>query len=221
MSDLMEINGLDQSLPVDDTAILNKVDAIIEASIEMKNPYHALDFGRDLIQVSQLSGIALAKLFYLLKDIWDGFEIGDDFDTVAYAYVGRSKDTVDRYVRVWEMYEHKLIPEEFETEIRQKNIKDQIYIASMSAQGYEPDDDEWQEIVDAPDYNSVSAQVRKIKGKKPRKSALLIFISEDGSLTAEQKGITQYVGFLNIDESGDIREKAIQRLLRTAGVLQR
>jgi len=88
----------------------------------------------------------------------------------------------------WEMYEKKFIPKEFEDEIRGKNIKDQIYIATLPAQGYEPDEDEWQDIVDAPDYNSVSAKVREIKGKEPTRSALLIFISEDGTLSAQQEG---------------------------------
>jgi hypothetical protein len=105
MSELMELNGLDQSLPVDDTAILQRVEEVVSESIEMKDVYHALDFGKGLIQVSQLSGMALAKLFYLIRKNWDVFEIGDNFHDVAYSYVGRDKNTVNRYIRVWEMYE--------------------------------------------------------------------------------------------------------------------
>jgi hypothetical protein len=208
-------------MPIDDTAILERVDQVVGESLEQKDVYIALDFGRGLIQVSQLSGIALAKLFYLLRDKWELFELGDDFDSVAYSYVGRSKATVDRYVRVWEMYEKNIIPEKFEEEIRQKNIKDQIYIATLPAQGYEPDEDEWQDIVDAPDYNSVAKKVRDIKGKEPTKSALLIFMGEDGTLSAQQEDETQFVGYLNVDDAGDIAEKAIQRIIRSVGILQR
>jgi hypothetical protein len=174
-----------------------------------------------LIAFSQLSGIALAKLFYLIRENWEVFEIGDNFEDVAYARVGRTKDTVDKYVRLWEMYENKTIPAEFIEDIRQKNVKDQIPIANMLSQGYEPDEEQWQDIVDAPDNSSVLRAVRDIKGTEPRKSALLLFIKEDGSLIAEQEGVSQYVGWLNIDEAGDIAEKGIQRLLRSAGVLQR
>jgi len=221
MTDLMELNGLDQSLPVDDTYILNRVEEVVRESIERKDVYHALDFGKGLIQISQLSGIALAKLFYLLRENWDVFEIGDNFKDVAYSYVGRDRATVDRYIRVWEMYEKKLIPDQFVEDIRQKNIKDQIYIASMTAQGYEPEENDWQDIVDAPDYTSVSVKVREITGKEPRPNALLIYLTSDGTLQAEQEGHIEFVGYLNIEEGGDIAQKAIQRLLKSAGVLER
>jgi hypothetical protein len=221
MSDLLEVNGLDQALSVDVTPMLEKIDEVVEESIKRGDVYYALDFGVNLIQVAQLSGMGLAKLFYLLRENWDKFEIGDDFDSVAYSYVGRTKTTVDRYVRVWEMYENKIIPPEFEEEIRQKNIKDQIRIASLPAQGYEPTEKQWQEIVDAPDYNSVGVIARKIEGKEPRKSALLIFISPTGELSAQQEGIIEFVGYLAVDEAGEVAEKAIQRLLKSAGVLQR
>ena len=219
--DLLVLNGLDQSLPVDDNWMLQKVDEIINESLRQKDPYIALDFGKNLIQISQLSGIGLAKLFHGLRENWYIYEIGDDFDDVAYDHVGRSKATVDRYVRVWEMYEQNLIPEDLSDEIRQKNIKDQIPIASLLSQGYEPDEDEWQELADAPDHASVSAKVREIKGKEPRKSALLIFISSDGNLSAQQEGHVEFVGYLNIDDEGLIADKAIQRLLKSAGVLSR
>ena len=221
MSDLMEINGLDQAMPIDDTAILKRVEEVVHEAIEKGDVYVALDFGKGLIQVSQLSGIALAKLFYMLRERWEIFEVGDDFDAIAYDYVGRTKATVDRYIRVWEMYEKKLIPAEYEEDVRQKNIKDQIHIATLPAQGYEVSDDEWQDIVDAPDYNSVSAKIREIKGKEPSKSALLIYIDSDGNLSAQQEGETQFVGYLDVDEAGDIAEKAIQRIIRATGILER
>lgn len=221
MSDLIEVNSLDQSLPVDYEQTLSKIDEVVQESIEMKDAYYALNFGVKLIQMAQLSGMGLAKLFYLLRENWEIFELGDSFDNVAYSYVGKSKATVDRYIRVWEMYEERIIPKEFEEEIRQKNIKEQIYIATLPAQGYEPSKEDWQDIVDAPDYNSVSAKVREIKGEEPRKSALLIFISETGELSAQQEGEVQFVGYLDVNDAGDIAEKAIQRIIRSVGVLQR
>jgi len=218
--DLLELNGLDQSLSVDTEPMLEKIDEIVQESIERGDVYYALNFGKGLIEVAQVSGMGLAKLFYLLKENWDKFEIGDDFESVAYSYVGRTKDTVDKYIRVWKMYEDSTVPLKYADDVLQKNIKDQIPIANMLAQGYEPDEKQWQQIVDAPDYTSVGAVVRDIKGKEPRKSALLIFIDDDGNLNAQQEGETQFVGYLN-EEPGDIAEKAIQRIIRAAGVMQR
>jgi hypothetical protein len=174
-----------------------------------------------LRQIAQLSGIALAKFFYLIRENWDEYEIGDDFDDVAFDYVGVAKETVDRYVRVWKMHELKLIPEQFAEDIRQKNIKDQIPIATAVAQGYEINEDDWQELVDAPDNTTVGAKVREIKGKEPSKSALLIFLTSDGTLSVTQEGETEFVGYLNVDDAGLIAEKAIERIKRSAGILLR
>jgi hypothetical protein len=219
--ELLVLNGLDQSLPVDDNLMLQRVDEIMDESLREKDPYIALNFGKSLIIVSQLSGIGLAKLFYQMKENWDAYERKDDFDEIAYDYVGRTKGTVDRYVRVWKMYEQNLIPKNLSEEIRQKNIKEQIPIANLLAQGYEPDGEEWQELADAPDHASISAKIREITGAEPRKSAILIFMSENGELSAQQEGETQFVGYLDINDAGDIAEKAIQRLLKSAGVLLR
>jgi hypothetical protein len=86
---------------------------------------------------------------------------------------------------------------------------------------YELDEDDWQNIVDAPDFNTVNREIRDITGKKQYKNALNIFMSEDGTLNATQHDETEYVGFLNVEGADDIAWKAIQRLIRTAGVLQK
>jgi hypothetical protein len=221
MSELILLGGLDQSLPVEDDEILDKVDKIIAESLERKDVYYALNACKYIKQIAQLSGIALAKFFYLIHENWEQYEIGDNFNDTVADYVGVHSATVRKYVSIWKMHETKLIPEKFAEDIRQRNIKDQVPIATLVSQGYEVDDGDWQELVDAPDFTSISAKIRDIKGREPSKSALLIFINEDGTLTAMQEGETEFVGYLNIDDAGLIGDKAIQRLLKSAGVLER
>jgi hypothetical protein len=222
MSDLELLNGMDQSVPIDDGWILNKIDEIIADSIEQKDAYVALNSCRQLRQISQLTGVALAKLFYLIKKNWEIYEIGDNFSDTVADYAGVSSATVSKYVKVWSMYENKLLPPEVEDEIRQKNIKDQVPISTLVTEDeYELDEDDWQNIVDAPDFNTVNREIRDITGKKQYKNALNIFMSEDGTLNATQHDETEYVGFLNVEGADDIAWKAIQRLIRTAGVLQK
>jgi hypothetical protein len=221
MSDLILLNGLDQSLPVKDDWILDKVDEIIRDSLEKKDVYYALNSCKALKQIAQLSGIALAKFFYLIKQNWDEYEIDEDFDEIAFDYVGVHKNTVSTYTRVWQMHEADVIPESVSENIRQRNIKDQIPIALALDQGYNIREDEWEELSNAPDYTTVAAKIREIKGKEPRKSALLIYISDDGTITATQEGRSEFVGYLNVDDAGDIAEKAILRLIKSAGVLEK
>ena len=219
--EIILLNGLDQSLPINDDWILDKVDEIITESLEKKDAYFALNSCRALKQIAQLSGIALAKFFYLIKENWDEYEIGDDFDDVAFDYVGVHKATIDKYVRVWKMHKENLIPDEFSEDIRKRNIKDQIPIAIAIDQGYDIEEDDWQELSDASDFTAVSVKIREIKGKEPSRSALLIFLSDDGQISAMQEGETEFVGFLNIEGAGLIAEKAIQRITKSVGMLER
>ena len=221
MNDLILLNGLDQSLPIDDNRILDTVDEIIKESLKRNDVYYALNACRNVKQIAQLSGIALAKFFYLIKRHWDEYGIVDNFNDTVADYVGVHSATVNKYVKIWKMHETKLIPEKFAESIRQRNIKDQVPLATMLDQGYEPDESDWEDLDNAPDFTSISAKIREIEGKEPSRSALLIFLSDDGQLTAMQEGETEFVGFLNIEEAGLIADKAIQRIIRSAGVMER
>lgn len=222
MTDELELlDGIDQSVPVDDTVILQRVDEIIAESIDKKDGYIALNACRQLRQIHKLAGIALAKFFYLIKRNWEVYDIGDNFSDTVADYAGVNRATVSKYVEIWRMYEDKLIPKEFEEEIRQKNIKDQVPISSLVTNDeYDLDEEDWQKIVDAPDFNSVSREIRQITGKKPYSNALILYMSDDGTINAEQGGQMEYVGFLNI-EGGEIAQKATQRIIKSAGILRR
>ena len=222
MTDELELlDGIDQSVPVDDTVILQRVDEIIAESVQKKDGYIALNACRQLIQIKKLAGVALAKFFYLIRENWEIYEIGDSFDDTVADYSGVLPATVSKYVKIWSMYENKLIPAEFEEEIRQKNIKDQVPISNLVADDeYELDEEDWQSIADAPDFNSVSGKIREITGKKPYKNALMLFLSDDGTINATQGERTEYVGFLD-PEGGEISQKAIQRIIKSAGIMRR
>ena len=111
MTDELELlDGIDQSVPVDDTVILQRVDEIIAESVREKDGYIALNACRQLIQIKKLAGVALAKFFYLIKENWDVYEIGDSFDDTVADYSGVLPATVSKYVKIWSMYENKLIP---------------------------------------------------------------------------------------------------------------
>jgi len=222
MTDELELlDGIDQSVPVDDTVILQRVDEIIAESIQKKDGYIALNACRQLTQIKKLAGVALAKFFYLIRENWEVYEIGDSFNSLVAEYAGVLPATVSKYVKIWAMYEKKLIPAEFEEEIRQKNIKDQVPISNLVTDDeYKLDEEDWQSIADAPDFNSVTKEIRSITGKKPYSNALMLYLSDDGTINATQDGRTEYVGFLD-PEGGEISQKAGQRIIKSAGIMLR
>jgi len=214
--------GLDQYVPEtnDGNWLLEKVEKTILESIQEKKPQIALDLCKRLIQIGKLQGLGLAKVLYLIDKHWMEYDLDESFEEVAFADLGLHVHTVERYIKLWRMYELKKIPEEFESSIRQKNLMSQIPIANTIAQGYEIDNETWEELANAPDFSSVSEIVRDIKGKPPRKSSLQISMKRDGTLSAIQAGEYAHIGYLNIDDDTELCQSAIERIIRNAGILR-
>lgn len=217
--ELMLITPLDQSIDTDDLSILDRIDDILKEAIEQKNAYIALNACKSLIQVTKISGLGLAKILYFIHTHWKEFGIEDEFNDVVYEYIGLHKYTVSRYVQVWGMHQENKIPEKFEKEILQRNIKDQIPIATAIKQGYVIEEKDWNKLANASDFQEVSQIVREdIKGKERRKGTLQIFIDKMGAIWAKKEGIRKFVGSLEIRDEDEMVQQAIQRIISNSGM---
>ena len=218
--DLVLVTSFDQSIDTD-LSILDRIDKILAEAVEKKDAYIALNACKELVQVSKISGLGLAKMLYSIFTKWDEFGINDKFEDVVYEYVGLHKYTVHKYVRVWAMHEEKRIPAQFEQDILQRNIKDQIPIANALVQGYKIDDDNWEKLSNASDFNEVARIVREdIKGKEPSVDALRLYIDIVGAIYAYKGGQKRLVGALNIRDEDEIVKQAIQRIINNCGIME-
>jgi len=221
MDELLVTTGLDQPVPAHNEPILERVESIIKKSVEKRDAYIALEACKQLVEVAHLSGNALAKALYMIKVNWDKYDIDEPFENVAFAYIGLHKSTIERYISVHEMYVTKQIPSDLKDRIQQLNIKSQIPIAFALKQGYEIDRENWEELANAPDFSSVQQKIREIKGKEPRSGALVLMLEQDGTINVIYRGKTEFVGYLNVDSDNDAVQKAINRITKGAGILER
>lgn len=213
--------GLDQSSPADASWVLNKIDEIVQESIDKRDVNIALDVGAQIIAVGKISGLALAKLCYLVNKYWDAYAIQADFDDVVYPHLGVHPHTVERYIRIWKMFAEDKIPIQFEDSIQQHYMTELFPIANALEQGYEIDDETWQELSEAPDYATVSKIVREdVKDHPPRKNSIQIFIDNIGSLWAWKNGEKYYIGSLEVLDDEPAVQQSIARILRTTGIMK-
>ncbi len=218
--ELLVLTGLDQPIPADIKEILQRVEEIIRKSVEEHNAYTALDACKTLVQVSKVSGVALAKALYLIEKNWDNYDETDEFEDVAYVYIGLHKHTVERYIAVAKMYDQKLIPDGFADDMQQHNIKAQVPIALALEQGYEINDAEWEKLAHAPDLNTVSKILREeVKSKPPRKGSLQAWMDDLGSIWATYKGEKFFAGSLEVDSDEEAVQMLIERIKKGAGIL--
>ena len=221
--ELLMIGQFDQEIDVDDGWLLEKIDNIIQEALAKKDVYIALNSCKTLKSIIKTSGIGLSKLLYLIYHYWDEFGVEDEFEDIVFEYVGLHRHTVERYVRVWGMYAEHKVPKQFMAEIQKKNIKDQIPIANALVQGYTISQENWEALVEAPDYNTVAQIIMEdVKQQESRKSSLKIYVDERGTIWAKKgEAPRKFVGSLEIHSDEEIVKMAIQRIIKNTGMLER
>ena len=218
--ELLIISPLDQSLEMnDEDHIIEKIEGMILESIEEKDIKKAISICKQVYGIALLSGKALARILYLIQTNWHRFEMNDNFYDVMMSATGLSKKTLQTYPAVYSMEAENKIPEQYKDDIMSKGIHNLIPIAQALDAGYEIEDDEWQELIEAPDFSTLNAKMRDIKGKEPRSNALILMIDREGGLKAIKKDRQVYVGWLNIDDDDEVVQQAINRLIRGGGIL--
>lgn len=222
MSELFINGSRDQALPTDETEILTRVERVIQDSIDKQNAFIALNACRDLIAIQKLSGYALAKFLYMIKNNWTVYNLEESFEDTAYEYLGLHAYTIDRYLSVWSLREGGVVPEHLVESLFQRNIKDVIPIAKTIEQGFNINEDRWEELTTAADFTEVSKIIREdIKGMPPKRGSIQIEMDEVGTLWAWKDGDRYFIGSLELDDDDEVVQYAIKRLTSNAGVIKR
>ncbi len=220
MNDELELlSSLDQSVPVNIDGILEYLDNLSEASLEKKNPHILIDECAKLIAITQLSGLALAKLFYFLKTNWHRYDQQETFEEVAVPKLGRHPHTIDRYIKVWKLFAENYVPEPLQQEMKQRNIKELIPIGNAISEGHEFTEEEWEELSDAPDEGSVRRIIRDVKGQPPRAGSIQLVMDNIGTLWAYKDQERFFLGSLEVNDDEEVVQKAINRITKNSGIL--
>lgn len=218
-------SGLDQTLPMQkaQTDLLERVDAIIGQAVEDKNPDVAAGAMASLAGISRMSGLASAKFIYTFKFAWKNFPQSkvQSFEDYANDKLGYHKSTVKRYYNVWDMLVSHDIPKEYSDKLKLHPIRCLISIATMWTQGVQVDSNQWMKLANAPDPSTVNKIIREIKKVEPKTGSIQIEMSEDGTLYAWQNDKRYFIGSLNVDDTQEVVQKAIARLVGDGRVTEK
>jgi hypothetical protein len=213
-------SSLDQEMP-SEIWLLEDYDKKVAAAVEQRDVTILYDAIRDLREKAKAVGLTLAKMLYTASQCWEVFGIDEDFTRAFYEPVGLHQHTVERYVKVWSMFETRQIPESLEREFKDKNIKSLIPIAHAIDQGYEIGEGDWKRLAYAPDYASTARIVRDdIKNQEPRKNALQLFLKRDGSVVCYKGPFVETVAWLDVNNSSPVVQQAIERIKKNSGMLE-
>ena len=173
-----------------------------------------------LNDIDTVTGKAKAKLLWGMEIWFRQNRPTEDFaDHILSTTKIQNRKTVLEYVNMWQQVEDEYIPKK----IQERPMRDLVPIANMLAQGYEPSKKQWDEINLSTSSSELGDIIRKVKGKKARKSGMTIEMARDGSLYVWKNNKRSYVGFLDIKETDNDANvaKAIERIIIGAQIIRK
>ena len=224
MLDTIPTSSMDESVALVPSAqqdLFQKVDGLISTSLKQRDPLLALNGVSSLTGLERLVGLGKAKLLWSLESNWDLFQIEEDFHDFVTEHTSISRETVDRYILTWDMYEEHRVPERLVPAIMGRTMRDQVEIAKI-ADRVELTAGDWKEIAATTNGHELTEVKRKLTGQKPRKSGLILRLRRNGDIEAyDSDKKKHFVGFLERGKAKDdpIIQRAIERLTRSTGML--
>ncbi len=219
--DLLLIGNLDQSVPVDGDWAMSRIDEVLKQSLKEKNVDLALDMCKQLVAIGQVVGIGLAKALYFLQKNWEKYKIDEAFEDYVFDKIGKHRHTVERYVKIWGMFDNAVVPQQLIEEFQQKSVNELAPIANAVYQGHEISAEAWEKLSEAPDPNTIAKIVREdIKGQLPRSNTLQLYLDREGTIWAYQKEHRYFVGSLDISAKEEPIQQAIERIVGRSGMMK-
>lgn len=235
-------SSLDQPLRrISAQEVIDRVDWYINKCADGNDLPSALEYIQKWDTTIKLSGVSLARTFYMMLMRWDRlsgksfnhwWERQDDFEQVMFDKVGKAKDTVRRYVMVGSLLEslksrvgrlgesnQKIVMEE----LPGRHMGDLIAVAQHEKEHGALSPTQLLGISMASDSTEVRRLLREYRGLEEAASPMLYTLDPDGTVWARQGGESVIIGFLRITESdlqNPLRAKAIERLKKRSGFME-
>lgn len=177
---------------------------------------------RSMSNIGHAIGISKAKLLHDMLEIWvasgrteeDYYQYVIDFGHLS------SRLIIGRYIDAWSAF--LKAPTSLQDSFIMHPMKNLNALGAAISQGYEPDPDDWEKLAESTDNNQFLKTIREDVKKKPaRKNSLVIYLEENGDLVAWQGDERCYLGNLIIPDNQPISEKAIERIVKGAGIIKR
>lgn len=212
--DSLVLGGIDAFLPTRpaEKEFMEAVNYKVREAIENKDVRSIVNIGKSLLGIAQVTGIAFSEFVYTVEACWNELKQRDNFFAWAEDEFGRDKATIERHLRIWQMFVSGDVPKEYVDKFKTMPIRVLIPIASMWNQGYEVTDLQWKKLSNAPDPTTVSKLIKEITGKEVREGALNIeWVKEQKSFVGWKDGKPHTISLM-YDEDDEVCQQMLARL---------
>lgn len=213
-SQLAVING--DALTESD--VLDAVDSVIDNLHQTNDVYEATKVLGTLEKIGEVAGKAKARLLFGIHQWWIENSMGD-FDEYVKSSTTLSPTTANRYITV----QTYLVSGEIPDDVAVRPMRDLVPVAKALSQGHTITRKQFDKIAKSNNTREIEDVLRNVKGKAPRKSSMQIYWEKDGTLNVWKDSQKVFIGYLDKEayEQLELAQKAINRLLDTAGVIRK
>jgi len=181
-----------------------------------------------MIGLSKVSLFSLAHLLYGYNLWWldtnqDDVR-GDTFEDYIQSVHGLNPTVMGRYVSIW----HHRMAGEFPDEIKALPLTFQSDIATkLLDEGYNPTEEEWEDLADAPNTSHLNRVIREIKGKPPTKASYVGYLERNGDIVFWHQDQRFNCGYIKLPEMADddlerrVLEKVKARAIKGLGLKEK
>jgi len=226
MTDITPSFPLDEPVTINSDVLakaFSQVDRVIKNALEQQDPEIAAAGLSQLTGMERVAGLAKAKLLFRLQESWKKFDLpGEDFKDFLMERSAISRETIDRYILVWKIYESGSVPKALVPKLMGRTMRDQIKIAVI-ADRIPLKEKEWKAISNTVNEHELTELKHKLLNQAPRKSGITIRLRKNGDLEATDNRRKPFlIGYMKYQEKGSdpIIDKAIERIVRAAGILE-
>lgn len=216
-------DGDDVFLSDGDLLIFNTVDEITAKAIEAGDPSIATRLGRSLHRGVRVSGIALCKLLWILRDNWAKFQadgVEDNFYNVAESEIGLAVSTVSKYCDMFEsVFMNPEIPDDVKKRLLSKPVKTLLLLPALAK---DAEAVEWEDVAKTTNHQEMRELIKWYRGEHTSsETAIHIRLDLQSGQLSARKGTGNYVvfGILNLDKRSDPAvDGAIDRIVRESRI---
>jgi hypothetical protein len=207
---------------------LADVDTVADRAVKSGNPLIATEYGNHLGRSIALKGVALAKLFYLLRKNWQLFRVSgieEEFGDFINAHMNLTSRTAEKYADMYQdVLDNDAIPLETRDKLAGKPIKQLLLLTAAVREG-SLDADDLEDVV-VLDYNGVRNKVRDARGDatSSRRTIVARLVQREvskyphGSLVVfDGNGESEVIGQFKLEPTTETGRKYLERLINAHG----
>ena len=178
---------------------------------------------RSMATAGRIMGISLARLLHGMNNIWYAKGYEDDLYDYLAASISIKRITFDRYIKAWDAVLQA--PAQYQEALMVRPMKDLNALGAAVSQGYEIEDKDWDELIDAENNADFLKVLREeVKGKETKTNTMTMYLDQNtGDIELWLNGVKKSLGYLNVQDADNDAAiaKAINRIVDNSHIVLR